>query len=162
MIVLGVDPGITGALCLLRDRDVLRIEDMPACVKPGNGAKVRRQIDAVALAAVLRGVTMGLRDECVVAVERVAAMPSMDATTVFSLGDSAGVIRGVVAALGMTLVYVEPRVWKRRFNLDCSKGASRVRASEHLPDAAHHWARAKDHNRAEAALIARFAWEERA
>jgi crossover junction endodeoxyribonuclease RuvC len=76
----------------------------------------------------------------------------------FAFGESFGVIRGVVSALGMPLELVTPATWKRRFGLiGAEKDAARTKATELYPGII--LARKKDVGRADALLIARYGLE---
>jgi crossover junction endodeoxyribonuclease RuvC len=65
-----------------------------------------------------------------------------------------GIVRGVLAAHFIPIEVVSPAHWKRALGVGVGKDASRLRASTIFPRFADQWSRVKDHNRAEAALIA--------
>lgn len=159
MIVIGIDPGLTGAAVLTLDGKLLECADLPVCARPGGaGGKVVNWLDVVGLARVLR--EWSARYEFVqfttcVVIEQPAPMPSMPSTTSASLFDTVGAIRGVIAALGLGRVHVDPKHWKRAYGLKAGdKDASRECAQRLFPTSANLFKRAKDHNRAEAALLA--------
>jgi crossover junction endodeoxyribonuclease RuvC len=77
----------------------------------------------------------------------------------FSLGHSLGVIHGVMGALCIPWQPVTPSVWKKAAGLSSDKEAARAQASKLFPDMELH--RIKDHNRAEALLIARYGLSQR-
>lgn len=150
MIVIGIDPGLSGAIALLSNGVFQGVEDMPTVPK-GTGRK--QQVNAAALAELLRDYDAG-----VIYVERVSAMPKQGVSSTFAFGESFGVIRGVASALCMSLEFVTPQVWKRRFRLvGADKDLARTKASELHPTAP--LARKKDIGRADAILIARYGWE---
>jgi crossover junction endodeoxyribonuclease RuvC len=153
-MVVGVDPGITGAVAVLVNGELLDVQDMPAHVV-SRRTVVRRAIDPAALAALIRRwrALYGPDDEVAI-VEAVASRPGQGVASVFSLGHSCGAISGVLATLGVPVVLVAPQIWKRTFSLGKDKKQSIAAASCAFPDSAHRWARAKDHNRAEAVLLA--------
>jgi crossover junction endodeoxyribonuclease RuvC len=128
------------------------LQDMPTMLIGKGTGKVKRQIDAAGLAVILRDSSMGFRDETIVIVEKVSSMPGQGVSSVFSLGDSFGVIRGVCAALRLPVHFVAPATWKKHFGLGSDKEEARARAINLFPDAS--LARKKDHGRAEAILIA--------
>lgn len=162
MIVIGIDPGLDGAIAVVRDRKLLACEDIPAEDLGGKGT-VRRRVACALLADLLRDLVRRNSDGYeLVMIERVGAMPGQGVASVFSFGDTAGSIRGVVAALGLVHAFAVPADWKRHWKVDKAKDAARARASELFPAQAAWWARKCDHNRAEAALIARYGWETRA
>lgn len=156
MIVVGIDPGLSGALAVWdTDTQALTIHDMPVFehVVPGKKA-VRRVLNEVELARLTFNVIPG---EPLVWLEQVNGLPGQSGPGAFSFGQVYGAIRMAVLAAGLPLNVVQPAIWKSAMRVrrsDAPKEASRARASELLPQYAHLWARKKDADRAEAALIA--------
>jgi crossover junction endodeoxyribonuclease RuvC len=150
-MILGIDPGASGALAWIDDAGMLlAVEDMPA-MDVSVGGKMRRRVSAPMLAALIRE-TMPTRAY----VERVAAMPGQGTASMFSFGFSAGLVDGVLAGLNIPVTYVHPAVWKKAAGLSADKGTARYRAAQLFPEQAAKFARVKDDGRAEAALIAQF------
>jgi len=164
MLVIGVDPGLTGAISLLcSERGLLECEDLPTCGNGQETGNMLRWIDATALQAMLRdwSARHGFAERSVHAcIERPIPMPTLPAQTVASQFDTFGVIRalvgGRVALGGMTII--NPRDWKKLFGLGTDKDASRATAKRLYPDAPV--TRVKDHNRAESVLIAHWLLKE--
>ena len=148
MRVLGVDPGITGAVALVRDGH-LAVEDIPTM---GDGK--RRIINATGLADIVRRWSPTLA-----ILERVHAMPKQGVSSSFRFGQSLGTIEGVLATLIISVRYVTPAGWKRHYRLPADKDAARLAAIQRYPHIADRLARKKDHNRAEALLIANWGTE---
>jgi crossover junction endodeoxyribonuclease RuvC len=154
MITIGIDPGLSGAIGLVRDDMALSVWDMPIA---GDGRSKR--VSAHLLADLLREcMDMGLAGEPVsVLLERVGAMPGQGTASMFRFGESCGTAAGVVGGLGLSLRYVAPAVWKRRAGLiGKPKDASRAMAIDLFPEIASSLARKKDNGRADALLIAFF------
>lgn len=157
MLIIGCDPGLTGAISLLcPERGLLACVDLPVCGNGQASGKMLRWIDATKLQELLANwsARFDFAAESVHAViERPIPMPSMPSTTTASSFDSFGVIRalvlGKVAPDGMTIV--NPRDWKKFFGLSTDKDASRAAALRLYANAPV--TRAKDHNRAESILI---------
>jgi len=161
MLVIGVDPGLTGAMSLLdSQRGLLECEDLPTC---GNGletGKMLRWVDAAALQAILQQWSAKhdfARESVHAVIERPIPMPTLPAQTVASQFDTFGVIRalvtGKVAPDAMTVI--NPQVWKKMYGLKGGKEEkelSRACCLRLYPGAPVH--RVKDHNRAEAVLLA--------
>jgi crossover junction endodeoxyribonuclease RuvC len=156
MLIFGIDPGLTGAIGVLRDGAFLAVEDMPTVVK-GVGS-VKYEISPSGLKQLFRK-HAGEGDEIVAVLERVNSMPGMSASSVFSLGDSFGCARSVVATAGVELTYVTPQTWKKHFKLEKDKELSRALAIRMFPRAELHLK--KHHDRAESLLMARWLWETR-
>lgn len=152
MLILGIDPGLSGAMALVESgRRLLMLEDLPVAAN-GSG-KVSRQIDAPALAELVRNACCLASGAYLMAVlEKPAAMPGQGVASMFSLGDSFGTLRGVIAAKGVPLEFASPAKWKKDMGLTSDKDAGRSWASRLFPDAA--LSRKKDHNRAEAIALA--------
>ncbi len=156
MLIFGIDPGLTGAVGVLRDGAFLAVEDMPTVVK-GIGS-VKYEISPSGLKQSLRK-HASVGDSVTAVLERVNSMPGMSASTVFSLGDSFGCARSVIATAGVELTYVTPQTWKKYFKLEKDKELSRALAIRLFPSAELHLK--KHHDRAEALLMARWLWETR-
>lgn len=158
-MILGVDPGITGALALYQpgrkgERDI-EIIDMPRTTMGET-----EMVDAVVIRDWLRSHDNSRPDCCFL--ELVNAMPSfgkggeqvrMGASSAFKFGDRVGTVRTAIMMMDIPLSRVVPRVWKKAFGLHGSEGACEF-VSELLPEFAHLFARKRDHGRADAALIA--------
>jgi crossover junction endodeoxyribonuclease RuvC len=146
MIVLGIDPGLSGALACLGP-DGLTIHDMPT-LKAGT----KREIDEVELARLIDAVgPIGLA-----ALEQVGVRPGEGAVGAFSFGRGYGLLRGILRAHFVPVVDVTPAKWLRAIGIKTGAGkdASRALAKEHFQRDAGLFARVKDDGRADAALIA--------
>lgn len=146
--VMGVDPGLSGAIAFLFPDDPHRVavEDMP--VVDGN-------VSASLLAASIRKFAPSYA-----VIEHVGAMPGQGVTSMFNFGKAVGQVIGVGGALNIPLHFVTPAKWKRRFALSADKEEARAKALQFFPSCAASFARKKDHGRAEAALIAKYGAEE--
>lgn len=174
-IYIGIDPGVHGAIGLIHARSA-SVVDIPNRLKGGTG-KIKYEIDAGRLASLIRQLTGGFDDVAVV-MERLATMPGrpfrgdvegqdkegkqQSSAGAFSLGDSVGCIRGVIGALGHEIKWVTPIKWKNYWGItgqSDQKELARVKALDLYPALAFVLDRKKDHNRAEALLIARYGVE---
>ncbi|CAB4124946.1 hypothetical protein UFOVP62_45 [uncultured Caudovirales phage] len=156
MRVMGIDPGVSGAMAIIhRAADgALRVEsvqDLPTLTELTTSGKARRRVDPVGLAAMVQAA--GPCDRVIV--ERLVAGPGVASITAFSMGASAACIGAVFALAHVTIRLVSPNAWKRGLGAPADKEASRRFACELFGEDAN-WKRVKDHNRAEAALIAAF------
>ena len=156
-LVIGIDPGLSGAMAMLGTRGLLAVVDLPVVAKGSGAGRVKNEINPAALSQLLRDWVAGHADDVLVVIERVSAMPDQGVAGVFSLGDTLGSIRGVVATRGYPVAWVTPQRWKKHYGLPADKELARARAIQLYPDA--DLPRKKDHNRAEAILIARYGWE---
>lgn len=146
MTILGIDPGVAGALALL-STDSLLVVDMPVVEVRGKWV-----IDASSLARLI-GRGFPFRPEMVV-LEHVQGVQGSGATSAFSFGRGFGVVEGVVTALGLPLTLVRPQSWTKALGVSRDKGQHRLTASNLWPAHAAYFARVKDDGRADAALLA--------
>jgi crossover junction endodeoxyribonuclease RuvC len=152
---IGIDPGLTGAVALVRDDQGLRVWDMPT-TDEGRG----RHVSAPLLADLLREAHELAGDRPLVVLERVAARPGQGVASMFAFGRAAGIAEGVVGAIGLPLARVTPQQWKRRAKLlGKEKDAARALALDLFPELAPDLTRKKDSGRADALLLAYFGGE---
>ena len=158
MKIIGIDPGLSGAIAILENNKVLNIFDMP--VMP-EGKKNKRQLNSAQLVNLIKGSING-KEEIAVVVEQVNAMPGQGVTSMFNFGQTFGAIKGVCAALELPIFFVRPSKWKKHFELiNLSKDASRTKAIEMYPLISSQLSKKKDVNKSDAILIARFYSETR-
>lgn len=159
LIVIGVDPGLTGALAWLLVHDnggaqLLEVHDMPTATVQ-RGRSLKAEIQMPVLAQMLReGPGTGLGLPTAAYIENVHAMPGQGVTSMFRFGYATGAVAGVVAALDIGLSQIAPQEWQRIAQVRKDPDAGRLRATQLFPQSAALFGRKKDHNRADAALIA--------
>ncbi len=147
--VIGIDPGLSGALALLDESGhLLVVDDMPQVDKRVTAALLRPWLNAVTLQPSLKPV---------VGIELVGAMPKQGVASTFKFGAAWGVVHGAFGA-DHRVIDVRPQDWKATHKIhgdrDGQKEKARRLAIERWPDMAERFARKKDSGRAEAALIA--------
>ncbi len=153
MKIIGIDPGLNGAIAVLENNKVKEIFDVP--VMP-EGKKNKRQLNSAQLVKMLKDISYN-KEETVVVVENVSAMPGQGVTSMFNFGQTFGAIKGICAALGLPIFFVRPAKWKKHFDLiNSSKDASRTKVIEMYPSVSEKLSRKKDVNKADAILIARY------
>ena len=158
MIVVGIDPGLSGAIAILENNKVLNIFDMPVMAE---GKKNKRQLNSAQLVNIIKDSTKP-DAEIAVVVEQVNAMPGQGVTSMFNFGQTFGAIKGVCAALELPIFFVRPSKWKKHFELiNSSKDSSRTKVIEMYPSLSSQLAKKKDVNKSDAILIARFYTETR-
>ena len=151
MIIIGVDPGISGAISVVENKKILEVYDTPTMI---DGKKNKRQINSAQVTNIIKE-RLNEDKEVVVVVEHVNAMPGQGVTSMFNFGQSFGVIKGICAALSLPIHFVRPTKWKKHFNLiKTNKDASRTKVIEVYPEISEKLKRKKDSNRADAILIA--------
>ena len=153
MIIIGIDPGVSGAISVLENKKVVEIFDMPTMI---DGKKNKKQVNGAQVTNIIKN-TLNLYKEIVVVVEHVNAMPGQGVTSMFNFGQSFGVIKGICAALSLPIYFVRPTKWKKHFNLiKTNKDASRTKVIQVYPEISSKLSRKKDSNKADAILIARY------
>tara|TARA_B100000242_G_C42918530_1_gene425893 strand:- start:221 stop:712 length:492 start_codon:yes stop_codon:yes gene_type:complete len=159
MKIVGIDPGLSGAIAIIEDNKVVGIFDMPVMAE---GKKNKRQLNSAQLVNIIKDNT-NMNEEIVVIVEQVNAMPGQGVTSMFNFGQTFGAIKGVCAALKLPIFFVRPSKWKKHFELiNSSKDSSRTKVIEMYPSLSNQLAKKKDVNKSDAILIARFYSETRA
>ena len=153
MKIIGIDPGLSGAIAILEDKKVLNIFDMPVMAE---GKKNKKQLNSAQLVNIIKENTIK-NENIAVVVEQVNAMPGQGVTSMFNFGQSFGAIKGVCAALNLPIFFVRPSKWKKHFELiNSSKDASRTKVIEMYPSLSNQLAKKKDVNKSDAILIARY------
>ena len=158
MKIIGIDPGLSGAIAVLEDKRVLSIFDMPVMAE---GKKNKKQLNSAQLVNILKENTK-ISEDVAIVVEQVNAMPGQGVTSMFNFGQTFGAIKGVCAALELPIFFVRPSKWKKHFELiNSSKDASRTKAIEMYPSLSAQLSKKKDVNKSDAILIARYYIETR-
>ena len=153
MIIVGIDPGVSGAICFLLKGKIVALYDMPTMV---DGKKNKKQVNGAEITNILNNEMIRDTDIKVV-IEQVSAMPGQGVTSMFNFGQSFGVLKGICAALKIPVHFVRPAKWKKHFNLiNSEKDASRTKVIEAFPYISSQLSKKKDGNKADAILIARF------
>ncbi len=159
VITIGIDPGLSGAIAILSNKEVLSIIDMPTM---SEGKKNKKQINSAQLVNILKKYLNQDQKEISVVVEQVNAMPGQGVTSMFNFGQTFGAIKGICAALNLPIFLVRPSKWKKYFELiNSSKDSSRTKVIEMYPILAEQLSKKKDVNKSDAILIARFFYETR-
>ena len=155
MIIIGIDPGIKGAICILKDGKILDVFDMP--IMPV-GKKNKSQVNGSQIYNEIKKATINEEKTNIkVVIEQVSAMPGQGVTSMFNFGQSFGVLKGIFSAMQIPMDFVSPVKWKKHFNLiNTQKDSSRTKAIEFFPYISHKLSRKKDANKADAILIASY------
>ena len=155
MLIIGIDPGINGAICFFENGEVKDVIDMPTMQ---DGKKNKRQINGNQIFNEISSRINNLDTKNInVVVEQVSAMPGQGVTSMFNFGQSFGVIKGICAAMQLSIFFVRPAKWKKYFDLiNTEKDASRTKAIEMFPKISSSLSKKKDSNKADAILIASF------
>ena len=158
MLIIGIDPGITGSICFFEDGKIIDVVEMPNMAE---GKKNKKQVNG---AQIYHEILLRIKDlnkeEIKVVIEQVSAMPGQGVTSMFNFGQSFGILKGICSAMQLPMYFVRPAKWKKYFGLiNSEKDASRTKAIEIFPYFSSQLLRKKDSNKADAILIASFYYE---
>ena len=155
MLIIGIDPGISGSICFLDNGKILDVIEMPIMT---DGKKNKKQVNGSQVYnEIIERIKQFEKDQIRVVIEHVSAMPGQGVTSMFNFGQSFGILKGICTAMQLPMYFVRPAKWKKYFNLlNSEKDASRTRAIEIFPYFSSQLSRKKDSNKADAILIASF------
>ena len=158
MLVIGIDPGISGSICFFQDGEIKDVVEMPTMIE---GKKNKKQVNGSQIFNEISEKIKNMDKKNIkVVIEHVTAMPGQGVTSMFNFGQSFGILKGICSAMQLSVYFVRPAKWKKYFNLiNSEKDASRTRAIEIFPYYSSHLAKKKDSNKADAILIASFFFE---
>ena len=158
MLIIGIDPGISGSICFFQDGVIKDVLEMPTMI---DGKKNKKQVNGSQIFNEILEKTKNIDKKNIkVVIEHVTAMPGQGVTSMFNFGQSFGILKGICSAMQLSVYFVRPAKWKKYFNLiNSEKDASRTRAIEIFPYYSSHLSRKKDSNKADAILIASYFFE---
>ena len=158
MLIIGIDPGISGSICFFENGKILEVVEMPTMT---DGKKNKRQVNGAQIYnEILKRINKNEKQNVRVIIEQVSAMPGQGVTSMFNFGQSFGILKGICSAMQLPMYFVRPAKWKKYFGLiNSEKDASRTRAIEMFPYFSSQLSKKKDSNKADAILIASFYYE---
>ena len=158
MLIIGIDPGITGSICFFKDGKILDVIEMPTMTE---GKKNKKQVNGSQIYnEISKKIEKTDKKEIKVIIEQVSAMPGQGVTSMFNFGQSYGILKGICSAMQLSMYFVRPAKWKKYFNLiNSEKDASRTKAIEIFPYFSNNLSKKKDSNKADAILIASYYYE---
>ena len=155
MLIIGIDPGISGSICFFESGKILDVVEMPTMT---DGKKNKRQVNGAQIYnEILKRINKDNEQNVRVIIEQVSAMPGQGVTSMFNFGQSFGILKGICSAMQLPMYFVRPAKWKKYYGLiNSEKDASRTRAIEMFPYFSSQLSKKKDSNKADAILIASF------
>ena len=158
MLIIGIDPGISGSICFFEDGKIIDVFEMPTMT---DGKKNKKQVNGAQIYNEISSKIMGIEKQNLrVIIEQVSAMPGQGVTSMFNFGQSFGILKGICSAMQLPMYFVRPAKWKKYFGLIKSeKDASRTKVIEMFPYFSSQLSKKKDSNKADAILIASFYYE---
>jgi len=158
MLIIGIDPGISGSICFFEDGKILDVVEMPTMT---DGKKNKRQVNGSQVYnEISKRIKKIDKKDIRVIIEQVSAMPGQGVTSMFNFGQSFGILKGMCSAMQLPMYFIRPAKWKKYFNLiNSEKDASRTKAIEIFPYYSSNLSKKKDINKADAILIASYYYE---
>ena len=158
MLIIGIDPGISGSICFFEDGKIIDVIEMPTMT---DGKKNKRQVNGSQIYnEILKRINKIEKQNIRVIIEQVSAMPGQGVTSMFNFGQSFGILKGICSAMQLPMYFIRPTKWKKYFSLiNSEKDASRTKAIEMFPSFSSQLSKKKDSNKADAILIASFYYE---
>ena len=115
MLIIGIDPGITGSICFFEDGKIIDVVEMPNMTE---GKKNKKQVNG---AQIFHEISLRIKsmekENIKVIIEQVSAMPGQGVTSMFNFGQSYGILKGICSAMQLPMYFVRPTKWKKYFNL---------------------------------------------
>ena len=132
MLIIAIDPGITGSICFFEDGKIINLVEMP---NMADGKKNKKQVNGSQIYNEISSRIKNIEKKNIkVVIEQVSAMPGQGVTSMFNFGQSFGILKGICSAMQLPMYFVRPAKWKKYFNLiNSEKDASRTKAIEVFP-----------------------------
>ena len=90
MFIIGIDPGISGAICFMKDGKIIDVIEMHSMAE---GKKNKKQVNG---SQIFNEITARIKkidkDDIRVVIEQVSAMPGQGVTSMFNFGQSFGIL----------------------------------------------------------------------
>ena len=158
MLIIGIDPGISGSICFFNEGKIIDVVEMPTMTE---GKKNKKQVNGY---QIFNEISERIKEidkkDIKVVIEQVSAMPGQGVTSMFNFGQAYGILKGISSTMQLPMYFVRPTKWKKYFNLiNSEEDASRTKAIEIFPYFSSQLSRKKDSNKADAILIASFYYE---
>ena len=155
MLIIGIDPGISGAISFFEEGYIKEVIEMPTMAE---GKKNKKQINGPQIYnEISKRISEMEKKNVIVVIEQVSAMPGQGVTSMFNFGQSFGVLKGICSAMQLSMQFIRPTKWKKYFGLiKAEKDASRTKVIEIFPYISSELSRKKDSNKADAILIASY------
>jgi hypothetical protein len=146
---LGIDPGKTGAVAVINSSKIIWIYDMP--ITDGD-------LDGKRLAEFIKTIRYDHFPYINYGIEYVHSMPKQGVASTFNFGKNYGICLGILNAFKCNYDLVSPQKWKKYFNIPpkSDKSITLDIAKKLYPQSIDYFLRKKDHNRADAILIATY------
>ena len=107
MLIIGIDPGITGSICFFQDGKIIDVIEMPNMPE---GKKNKKQVNGAQIYYEISSRIKDIKKEDIkVIIEQVSAMPGQGVTSMFNFGQSFGILKGICSAMQLPMYFVRPQ-----------------------------------------------------
>lgn len=156
-LTIGIDPGITGAICVLADGEIADVMDMPTLDVRGRDRVCARVFENIIASCYFAYPGADVH----VVTEIPFARPGESSMAAQRTGLNYGILLGVIQAKQTAYTEITPQRWKKHFNLiGRDKNESRVLCLRQWGEQVGMYLdKKKHHGRADAILIARYGYE---
>ena len=103
MLIIAIDPGISGSICFFEDGKILEVLEMPTMIE---GKKSKRQVNGAQIYNEILKRIGGSEKQTRVIIEQVSAMPGQGVTSMFNFGQSYGILKGICSAMQLSLIHI--------------------------------------------------------
>ena len=104
MLIIGIDPGISGSICFFKDGKILDVVEMPTMA---DGKKNKRQVNGSQIYnEIKKKIDVVSEEDIRVVIEHVTAMPGQGVTSMFNFGQSFGILKGICSAMRLPMYFV--------------------------------------------------------
>lgn len=163
----GIDPGLSGAIAFYTDEPIPRLSVYDfVTVKGGSSsnqyhkADSRKEIAISETAAIFKSHIETCGPVKMVYLETPHSLPNDGHVGAFRFGKACGIIEGILGTFNLRVIPAMPHVWKKHLGLSSSKEKSLALAKEkfkNIVNSEEYFRNKKDHDRAEASLLAWYA-----
>ena len=110
MLIIAIDPGISGSICFFEDGQIIEVIEMPTMT---DGTKKKKQVNGAQIYnEILKKINQKDTQNIRVVIEQVSAMPGQGVTSMFNFGQSFGILKGICSAMQLPMYFVRPSKWK--------------------------------------------------
>ena len=113
MLIIGIDPGISGSICFFNEGKIIDVVEMPTMIE---GKKNKKQVNGAQIFNEISAKIKELEKKDIkIVIEQVSAMPGQGVTSMFNFGQSYGILKGICSAMQLPMYFVRPAKWKKYF-----------------------------------------------
>ena len=113
MLIIGIDPGVSGSICFFKDGKILDVIEMPTM---NEGKKNKKQVNGAQIYnEIKKRINNKSGTNIRVVIEHVTAMPGQGVTSMFNFGQSFGILKGHLFCNAITNVFCKTSKMEKIF-----------------------------------------------